>query len=248
MSQLELTVVIPVYNEGTGLKDMLEAWSAELDRLSVSYVLRVFDDGSNDDTPRVLGKIASQIPKLEVVEQQNKGHGPTILRGYREAMSEWILQVDGDDEIGPGEFAGMWSRRTDYDLLMGVRKGRDTRLVRRVVTWCARWVVRVGFKARFQDVNTPYRLMKKCSFNPLFDVVPLDSFAPNVALTGMAAALGLRIVEMPVRCGGSSDGRSSSLRSLRLCRGVVRSLWQTTSIAVRLRRQRHTDWISRGGE
>ena len=128
MSQLELTVVIPAYNEGTGLKDMLEAWSAELDSLSVSYVLRVFDDGSNDDTPQVLRRIASRISKLEVVEQQNKGHGPTILRGYREAMSEWILQVDGDDEIGPGEFAALWSLRADADLVMGcgaagVRRG-----------------------------------------------------------------------------------------------------------------------------
>lgn len=245
MSQLELTVVIPVYNEGTGLKDMLEAWSAELDSLSVSYVLRVFDDGSNDDTPQVLRRIASRISKLEVVEQQNKGHGPTILRGYREAMSEWILQVDGDDEIGPGEFAALWSLRADADLVMGVRRGRSATWVRRMITWWAKWIVRAAYGANAADVNTPYRLMRSSAFKPLLDELSPNFFAPNIALTGMAAMSNLRILEVPVPCSVQPRTRSS-VRGLRLWRGVARSLWQTVVVAVRFRRSRKHQTNSRG--
>ena len=175
-----------------------------------------------------------EIARLEVVRQPNAGHGPTILRGYREAKSDWIFQVDGDDEVGAGEFSLLWSRRNAHDLLLGIRHGRNSPAVRRLITRCARWAVRAVFGVALRDANTPYRLMRRDTFLELFALLPDEFFAPNLALAGMAGAWGRRVVEVPVSCRpGASTG--SSLRWLGLWRGVVRSAWQTTVVGMQFR-------------
>ena len=241
----ELTVVIPAYNEGAGLADTLSGWSTELGRLGIVHVLRVYDDGSTDDTPNLLLSAGDRVPNLEVVAHENRGHGPTVLRGYHEAGSEWILQLDGDDEVGPAPFAALWNRRADYDLLVGVRYGRNTSPVRRLVTRCAKAVVRTMFGAVLEDVNAPYRLMRRKAFAPLFDELAADSFAPNVALGGVAAFAGLRILQTPVRC-HRRTGSDSSLRWFQLVRGVAKSFGQTAVLAWRVRRQVRRTRTSRG--
>ncbi len=245
MADPELAVVVPVYNEGHRLTAMLRAWSAELDRLGISFMLGVYDDGSSDDSEVILDRVAPQIPRLHVVRQPNVGHGPTVIRAYRETTSEWIFQVDGDDEIGPGEFTALWSLRGDADLVMGVRRGRSATWVRRMITWWAKWIVRAAYGANAADVNTPYRLMRSSAFKPLLDEISPNFFAPNIALTGMAAMSNLRILEVPVPCSIQPRTRSS-LRGFRLWRGVARSLWQTVVVAVRFRRSRKHQTNSRG--
>ena len=101
MNRPELTVVVPAYNEGGGLGRVIRDWSEALDRLNIDHILHVYDDGSRDDTPDVLREAAVGNPRIRVTRHNNIGHGPTVLRGYRDAAGEWILQIDGDDNIGP---------------------------------------------------------------------------------------------------------------------------------------------------
>src|SRR5579864_1481069 len=106
-----LSVVIPVYNEAGAVGPVIRAWVEELDRLHVSYEFLVYDDGSRDDTADVLKLLAATEPRLSVKSHANQGHGPTILAGYREAVGDWVFQVDSDDEMSPASFAELWSHR-----------------------------------------------------------------------------------------------------------------------------------------
>ena len=213
---------------------MLAGWCTTLRRLAVRSVLRVYDDGSDEQTARRLDSLSHEIDDLLVVHQKNIGHGPTLVRAYRDSLGSWILQIDGDDVIGPAAFASLWNRRHEYDLLMGIRHGRHASAVRRSVTWCARKSVHLAFGANLQDVNTPYRLMRRSAFAPLFNVLPADTFAPNVALTGMAVQAGLRVLQAPVQC-FPDRRRPSSLGSLRLVRAVIKSAYQTLVLGIRMR-------------
>lgn len=225
-----LCVVMPVYNEREAIGGVLEKWSTELDRLGIDYVIRPYNDGSKDDSLSVMKQAAAALPHVEVRDKPNGGHGPTILQGYREAAADgfdWIFQIDSDDEMGPESFAQLWSRRNDYDFLVGRRDGRKQALPRRIVSFVSRLVVRLFYgKGHVWDVNAPYRLIRVRALREVLARIPEKTFAPNVILTGMVARLQLRAHELPVPQHDRRTGEVS-IKKWKLLKAAVRSFAQT---------------------
>lgn len=232
----ELTVVIPVYNEEGAIASVLGEWAVALERLGIDYRLAVYDDGSRDGTARILGDLAERDPRLVVSRHTNRGHGPTILRGYREARSPWILQIDSDGEMAASHFETLWSERDGYDFLVGARQDRVSVPVRRIVSAGSRASVRFLLGRGVRDVNSPYRLMRRERLAPLLDLLPEAPFAPNVILSGLAARAGLRILEKPIPHEGRRAG-TGSLNVRRLAGGIARSFADTVKTAIRVRRK-----------
>jgi dolichol-phosphate mannosyltransferase len=235
-SDPELTVVVPVYNEEGAIAGVLAEWAVALERLEIDYRLAVYDDGSRDGTPRILGDLAERDRRLLVVRHANRGHGPTILRGYREARSPWILQIDSDGEMAASHFGTLWSPRESYDFLVGARQDRVSVPLRRLVSAGSRASVHALLGRGVRDVNSPYRLMRRERLQPLLDLLPEDPFAPNVLLSGLAARAGLRLFETPVPHEGRRTG-TGSLNLRRLWAGIARSFVDTLKTAVRARRR-----------
>ena len=165
-----------------------------------------------------------------VTRQENAGHGPTVLRGYREARGRWVFQIDSDNEMGPESFPDFWSRRDQYDFLVARRDGRQSPFVRRVISAFSRLTVRLAFGRSVWDVNCPYRLMRREALLHLVARVPESAFAPNVILSGLAAQAGLRLGEYPVRHQGRKTGKVS-LFGLRAWKAAWRSFRETVSVA-----------------
>ncbi len=230
-----LSIVLPVYNEAALLPAVVAEWLSALARLEADYELLLYDDGSTDTTPQVLQALAREHPALHVRRHANRGHGPTILRGYREALGEWILQADSDGEIDVRSLAAFWDARTRGDFVVGRRVDRRSPWVRRLITRVSALSVRWLFGAGIHDVNCPFRLMRASSLAPLLAEIPDDTFAPNVALSGLAVARGLDVVELPVPTTVRRRG-GGSLAGLRAMSAAARSWVQTTEIARRSRR------------
>ena len=226
-----LTVVMPAYNEAGAIREVVTGWDCQLAALGVPYEIRVYDDGSRDGTGDLLAALARERPALTAVRQPNRGHGPTILRGYREARGDWVFQTDSDGEMGPESFPLVWERRHEADLVLGYRAGRAAPPARRLVTAVARWTVRLCFGAGVRDANAPYRLYRRAALERLLAAVSPDAFAPNVILTGLACRAGLRIVEVPVPYRSRRTGASSIAR-LKLLRAAALSFLQTVRVAL----------------
>jgi glycosyltransferase involved in cell wall biosynthesis len=231
----ELSVVIPVFNEARTIADVVLGWASVLDGLELDYELLVYDDGSTDDTRRILGDLGSRIPRLTVRTHSNRGHGATVLRGYREALGEWVFQTDSDGEVPAGSFPDLWRERHAHDLVLGIRQHRQAAWDRRLVSWLSRLSLRVLFGARVGDANVPFRLVRRAQLRALMAELPGDLFAPNVALAGIAARARLRIGEVPVPYVGRSEGRSS-LAGWRIWRAAATAFRQTLAVALRARR------------
>lgn len=231
----QLSVVIPVYNEGGTIAEAVLQWAAELDRSALHYELLVYDDGSRDDSGRLVEALRARVPRLILRQHPNVGHGPTVLRGYREARGEWIFQADSDGEVAPTSFRALWDVHNDHDFVLGSRQQRRSPMPRRLVTFGSRLTIRTLFGKTIEDVNTPFRLMRRAPLVPLLAMLPDDCFAPNVVLVGLAAWAGLRMQTVPVVYRGRQS-RDSSLAGFRLWRGASRAWWQTLAIAHRVRR------------
>lgn len=232
-----LSVVMPAYNEEKKIAAVVSAWLAEFDRLGVDYEFLAYDDGSTDGTGNVLRELAGVFPRLRVKSQPNQGHGPTILKGYGEARGEWTFQIDSDGEMGPEGFGTLWSRREDYDFLVGCRLGRSSAFARRVVTAASRFTVRMLFGKGIGDVNSPYRLMRSSCLKSMIPLLPEKSFAPNVILSGLAGRMNLRTYETPVPHRGQRTV-ALSLNKWRLWKTALRCFRETLGVALRASRKR----------
>lgn len=234
MAALDLSVVIPVYNEEGAVAAVVESWDAMLRALGVAYELRVYDDGSGDGTAAILDRLAPAHPALVVVHQTNRGHGPTVLRGYGEAMGAFVFQVDGDDEMPASAFPALWARRDAADLILGIRTAREQPAGRKLISAVSRLAVRTLFGRGVTDVNVPYRLHRRDVLQRLLPLVPPDTFAPNVVLAGLALRMGMRVVEVPVAHRTRRTG-ASSFGSWRMWTSAARALAQTIAVARRSR-------------
>src|SRR6516162_2421871 len=72
----QLSVVMPVYNEGAVIAEVVTAWIQELERLGIDYEFRAYDDGSADETGRILERLAAEQHGMVVTRKANSGHGP----------------------------------------------------------------------------------------------------------------------------------------------------------------------------
>ena len=231
VDHVDLTVVMPVYNEEASLGGCGRSWTDTLDDLCIDYRLLVINDGSKDSTAAVLADLATH-PRVLGVTKDNEGHGPTILRGYRlaAATSTWVFQVDSDDEIPASAFRSVWDARAGNDAVFGVRTGRGQSPDRKLISKVAALTARVLLRGRVTDVNVPYRLMRADALRPVLDALPADTFAPNVVIAGALGRDTDRFSEVPVPHQDRAAGEVSIV-GWGAIKAAMRSFHQTVRLA-----------------
>ena len=231
---MDLNVIIPVYNEEEVIKDVVESWVNDLDSCGMTYKIKVYNDGSKDGTLNTLNQLKEKIgPKLEVIDKKNSGHGPTILMGYRSANSDWVFQVDSDNEMESKHFAKLWNMRDNFDLVLGSRKNRETPLSRKIITFVSYLTVRLIYGKGIKDINSPYRLYRKSRFEEIFRKIPENTFAPNVILSGYACLKKYRIAQIEIPYIQRQTGEVS-IKKLKLLKAAIKSWIQTVAFRFRI--------------
>jgi glycosyltransferase involved in cell wall biosynthesis len=95
-----LTVLMSVYN---GAPYLREAVDSALGQSYADFEFVIVDDGSTDDSPRILASLRD--PRITVIRQENQGLAAGLNRGLRDARGELIARQDQDDVSLPGRFA-----------------------------------------------------------------------------------------------------------------------------------------------
>ena len=195
----DLSVVIPAFNEEATIGAVVSRWESVLQAIALRFEILVCDDASLDDSPAILDNLSRSMPALRILRNRvNRGHGPTVRQGYATAGGTWIMQVDADGEVPAEEFALLWSQRSDYDLLLGVRTPPWSSRGRRCVSSGAGHLMRLMFGRGVDDVNCPFRLIRRVSLLPMLNEIHSSSTVPNVVMSGLAVRDGLRIFQAPV--------------------------------------------------
>jgi len=239
-------VVMPVYNEAGCIAAVVRSWRDMLRAIGINFVMIIINDGSRDRTADVLRESAAD-GCFHVIHQANAGHGPTILRGYRQAvtLADWVFQCDSDNEMGPESFGELWALRHQTDAIFGTRQSRRQNLQRRLISFGSRATVQVLFGRGIEDVNSPYRLMRSSVLEAILECIPPDTFAPNVILSGALAFAGARVRSVPVPCRPRQTGRGSIMR-WKLWKGALWSFGQTLRCSRQMRRSQLREQYAAG--
>ena len=226
----DVEIVMPVYNEAACINEVLDDWIRELDLFGISYRLLVLNDGSRDNTAEVLARYDNN-PKVEIINKQNSGHGPTILQGYHSAAQEasWVFQVDSDNEIKAEHFKTLWSEREMHDAVIGIRDGRQQPLPRKIISAVSRLVVTLFYGPGISDVNCPFRLIRAEALKQILQKIPANTFAPNVAISGFLALRKYKMLNQAVPHSDRQTGEVS-IKKLKLFKAAFKSFLQIIMI------------------
>ena len=205
-----LWVVVPVYNEGSAVESVLREWTTAVDVSVPDAILCVVDDGSSDETPAVLARLAASLPGLRVLAQANAGHGQACLSGYRAALeggAGWVLQIDSDGQCDPQYFEAVWKKRTEHASIFGKRVDRDDGAARKVISWFCRVATHIATGVPVRDPNVPYRLMRADVLKPAIADFPQDFGLSNILVSvvlqkGLGPKMGFVPIGFRDRTGG----------------------------------------------
>jgi dolichol-phosphate mannosyltransferase len=182
----ELMIVMPVYNEQASVRKVVLEWFAEVENWTENFVFLAIDDGSKDETPRVMKRLQQQLgERMRVVSRENRGHGQSCLEGYRIAMAEgvsWVFQIDSDGQCDPQYFFRFWRLREKCDVVYGVRKRRDDGWRRALASLVLKLTLAFACRVNCVDANVPYRLVKTSCLAKFVDRIPATFSLANIAL------------------------------------------------------------------
>jgi glycosyltransferase involved in cell wall biosynthesis len=115
MSYLQLSVVIPVYNEKESLRELAEWITGIVNRERLTYEIIFVDDGSNDGSWNEIQKIASENSNVKGIRfKRNYGKSAALNSGFEASSGEVVITMDSDLQDSPDEIPGLYKMIAAY--------------------------------------------------------------------------------------------------------------------------------------
>jgi glycosyltransferase involved in cell wall biosynthesis len=136
-----LSLVIPAFNEQENIALLLQRVEAAMALTEKPFEVLVIDDGSNDDTPRLLSEAMATRPWLRVIRMgRNSGQSAAFDAGFKAARGELIVTMDADLQNDPEEIPRLLPMLDGYDMVNGWRQKRHDSRFRLIQTRVANGV------------------------------------------------------------------------------------------------------------
>jgi glycosyltransferase involved in cell wall biosynthesis len=203
---LDLSVVVPLFNEEESVRPLHAAIVGGVEPLGVSFEIVFVDDGSRDGTARIADEIARADPRVCLVKfRRNYGQTPAMAAGIAEARGEIIVTMDGDLQNDPADIGELLARIEEgNDIVVGWRHDRQDKLwTRKVPSRIANALIAKVTGVPIRDNGCSLKAYRAC----LIKQIPLYSEMHRF-IPAMAAIAGPRIAEIRVRHHARRFGRS----------------------------------------
>jgi glycosyltransferase involved in cell wall biosynthesis len=142
---MDLSVVIPVYNEEESVKYLYDAVTKALSNLNRPYEILLVDDGSKDNTYKNALSLAQTDSRLKIIKlKRNYGQTTALHAGFQNATGKVIITMDGDLQNDPDDIPLMLNKMEEgYDIVLGWRHERkDFFISRKLPSKIANWLIR----------------------------------------------------------------------------------------------------------
>ena len=204
-----LSVFFPAYNDGGTIASVVISAVKVAGSITSDFEVIVVNDGSSDDTARILDELARIYPThVRVVHHpKNRGYGGALRTGFASATKEFIFYTDGDGQYDPAEMTVLLPRMTDdVDWVNGWKISRADPLHRIIIGRVYHHMVKLLFGLKVRDVDCDFRLMRR----RIFDVVRLEKDSGVICLEMMKKFqdAGFRVAETPVHHYHRAHGHS----------------------------------------
>jgi glycosyltransferase involved in cell wall biosynthesis len=157
-------VFFPAYNDAPALPALISSTFAVLERHVDEYEVIVVNDGSRDNTGRVLEELQGQYgSRLRVITHpHNRGYGGALRSGLEAARKEWVFYTDGDGQYDVRELPGLLAHAgPGVGLVNGFKLERQDPWHRVCIGGIYNCFARILFRIRLRDIDCDYRLIRR---------------------------------------------------------------------------------------
>jgi glycosyltransferase involved in cell wall biosynthesis len=197
MKNMDLSIVVPIYNELDNLRLLYQAICEAVSPLGLEWEMILVDDGSKDDSVLVLEELAQLDPlHVRVVElRRNFGQTAAIAAGIDHSDGEVMVLMDADLQNDPADIPMMLEKiNQGYDVVSGWRKSRQDTLSRRLPSHFANTLISWATGVYLHDYGCTLKAYRREVITGFRLYGEMHRFIP-----AYANSYGARIIEMPVR-------------------------------------------------
>ncbi|MDW7998520.1 MAG: glycosyltransferase family 2 protein, partial [Thermodesulfovibrio sp.] len=160
---MDLSVVIPLYNEEENIYELHKKLTETLNKLSINYEVIYVDDGSIDNTLNYLEEIQKKDHHVVVLSfRRNFGQTAAFAAGFDFARGDIVITMDGDLQNDPADIPKLMEAIKDADIVSGWRKKRkDPFLSRRLPSIVANWLIGKVTGVRIHDYGCSLKAYRR---------------------------------------------------------------------------------------
>ncbi|MBZ5527829.1 MAG: glycosyltransferase family 2 protein [Acidobacteriia bacterium] len=212
---IQYSIVVPFFNEQENIPPLYLKLTEVMDAIGESYEMIFIDDGSRDNTYRVLEDIYEHDRRVNLVRlRRNFGQTAALKAGFDYCRGDVIISMDGDLQHDPAEIPQFLEKIEEgYDLVSGWRVARKDRwLTRRLPSKVANWMMAKLSGISVHDFGTTFKAYRREIIQEIHLYGELHRFIP-----ALAGSNGARIAEVPIvnlerKSGKSNYGIGRTIR------------------------------------
>jgi glycosyltransferase involved in cell wall biosynthesis len=235
MSFIDLSVVVPAYNEQHRILPTLERLHEFLSARPLRYEIVVVDDGSTDDTVGVVSLATARIPALRLVRQMpNRGKGAAVRRGMLEATGQIRVMCDADGSMPPEQLPKLLEPiiACRAEIAIGSRYAEGAKTDARQPFYRVLWsrlanrMIQRSLVPGVRDTQCGFKAFTAEAARDLFALGRIDGWAFDLEILALARRRGFAIEEVGVEW---RDDRRSRVNPLK-------DMWKVIREALTIRR------------
>jgi glycosyltransferase involved in cell wall biosynthesis len=202
VNELHFSLVVLCYRSGQNIIPFVERLQRTLSRCNFSWELVLvgnYIEGSDDETPQVVTKLAESSPNIRTVIRPKQGMmGWDMRMGLDAARGTYIGVIDGDGQFPPESIIAclLKCELEDLDLTKTYRVIRDDGLYRRLISTVYNAIFRLLFGFKVRDINSKPKIIRRDKYELL--QLESDDWFADAEIVIRARELGLKIGETPV--------------------------------------------------
>jgi glycosyltransferase involved in cell wall biosynthesis len=203
---IDLSVVIPVYNEAENLPHLWPELRSVLEPLGLGFEVIFVDDGSRDRSAELIRSFRESDPRVRLVQLKvNAGETAATDAGFKAVRGRRVVTMDADLQNDPHDIPSLLSHLDHWDAATGWRtdRGQGDSLVRRVSSRVANRVRNVISDESIQDSGCTFRAFRRECLRGLVLYRGFHRFIPT-----LLKMRGYRVIEVPVRNRPRRHGQS----------------------------------------
>ena len=197
MKNIDLSIVIPVYNEEESLELLYNSIINNLENTNLNFEIIFIDDGSSDKSWNVIKTISEKKTNLSSIKfRKNYGKSDALDAGFKASNGKYVLTMDADLQDDPNEIYPLFKmiNQDNYDLVSGWKKKRNDPLSKIIPSKFFNLVTRIFSGIKLNDFNCGIKIYKKELVNSINLYGEMHRYIPLIAKWNGYDKIGEKIV------------------------------------------------------
>jgi len=207
MSTLDLSIVVPLYNEDESLPELTEWIARVMDREGYSYEIIFVNDGSTDNSWKVIQQLSTENPNVKAISfRRNQGKSAGLNQGFKAASGDVVITMDADLQDSPEEIPELRRMIIEegFDLVSGWKQKRYDPISKTLPTKLFNAATRKISKIKLNDFNCGLKAYRLEVVHNIEVYGEMHRYIPFLAKNKGFTRIGEKVVEHQARKYGTT--------------------------------------------